>query len=304
MVIIVFSLLSGLILFLLGMNLIKTGLESLTLNKVKAVIAKFTATPFKGMITGTVGTFVIQSSSAVTVITISLVNSGLMSLKQAIGIVLGTNIGTCFTALLFTFDILNYYPILALVGLLLIITKDHVLKYSGVTIIGFSLVFWGLNVLQQGFLPLKEHESAIILLTKMGENYLTGIVAGTIFTALIQSSSAVTGVVIALALQDLITLPGAIAIILGSNVGTCITALLASITATKNAKRVAYAHVLLNLLGVALIYPFITPFAKLLAVTALSLPAQIAWGQIIFNLGSSLLALPFTNVFANLLKKI
>ncbi|MBS4024292.1 MAG: Na/Pi cotransporter family protein [Clostridia bacterium] len=303
MISILFSFLAGVVLFLLGMNLIKTGLESLTSHKVIQLISKLTATPLKAMLTGTAATFFIQSSSAVTVITISLVNSGLMTLGQAVGIVLGTNMGTSFTALLFTFDILEYYPLLATAGLLMLLPQNQTIKFSGITLIGFSMVFWGLITLQQAFLPLKESETAISLLAVMGENHLTGIIAGTIFTALIQSSSATTGIIIALALQDMITLPGAIALILGSNVGTCITALIVSITAIKSAKRVAYAHILLNMFGVILFFPFITSFSNLMFLFSASLPAQVAWSQITFNVISSMIVLPFTKSFAKLLLK-
>ncbi|MDW7674593.1 MAG: Na/Pi symporter [Bacillota bacterium] len=300
-VLIYFSL--GLFLFILGMHLIKSGLEAIALKNAKKIISKFTNTPLSGMITGTFVTFFIQSSSAVSVITISLVNSSLMTLQQAVGVILGTNIGTCITALLFTFDILDYYPFIGAGGLLLTLIKNMKIRLFGVTIIGFSLVFAGLITMQQGFLPLKDSLTVISLLAKTGNNYLSGVAAGAIFTALIQSSSVVTGIIIALAMQDLLPLPGAIALILGSNIGTCFTAIVASITATKNAKRVAYAHVILNVFGVIIFLPFIQPFSLLLQLISPLLVTQVAMAQIIFNVSSSFLALPFTNKFTNFLMK-
>lgn len=255
------------------------------------------------MITGTITTFLIQSSSAVTVITISLVNSGLMNLTQAIGIVLGTNIGTCITALLFTFDILKFYPSFLIIGFLMQLFKIKKIKFTGIAIGGFGLVFAGLISIQQCLLPLQESKLAISLLADMGKFPLTGIVAGAIFTAIIQSSSAVTGIIIALSLQGMISLAGGIALVLGSNIGTCVTAILASLTTNKNAKRVAYAHVFLNLFGVIIFYPFISWFAAFLTYLTPILAVQIVWGQILFNVISSLVALPFAKWFAKLITK-
>ncbi len=290
--------------FLLGLFLVKLGLEAFALSRVKAMISQFTSTPAKGMLTGAATTFLIQSSSAVTVITISLVNSGLMTLHQAIGIVLGTNIGTCITAFFFTFDILSYFPGLVLLGILFMLVPKITFRNVGITLVGFGIVFASLLAIQYSLIPLKHSPQTLYLIQTMGEDPASAILAGAIFTALIQSSSAVTGIVIALALQGLISLEGGIGIILGSNIGTCITAILASITANRTAKQVAFAHVLLNILGVIIIFPFIRSFTMLVESITPYLAAQIAWAQFIFNLLSSLIALPFAKKFANLLEKI
>ncbi|MBC8399879.1 MAG: Na/Pi cotransporter family protein, partial [Candidatus Marinimicrobia bacterium] len=256
----------------------------------------------------------IQSSSATTVMLVSFVHAGLMTFVQALGVILGSNIGTTVTAQIIAFKITDYALLMVAIGIALYLfgrRDSH--KYYGEVILGFGLLFLGMSLMSKAMYPLREYQPFIDILKSL-ENPLLGILAGALFTALVQSSSAFTGIVIVLAIEGVLTLEAGIPLIFGANVGTCITAGLASITASREARRVALAHVLFNLAGVLIFLPFIDPFADF--VRSLSpggaagadlgavVPRQIANAHTIFNIAAAVIFLPIAGLFAKLINRL
>lgn len=296
---------AGVALLLFGMRFMKDGLEKAAKTRIRKAIQTLTKTPLIGFITGTVITALVQSSTAVTVITIGFVNAGVLRFQQAVGIVLGTNVGTCITAQMISFKLEEIaLPAIGLGSLMMLVPTRKSIQHIGRSIVGFGVAFLGINIMSDSLEPLKHSHEFINLLGKVSANSLLGVIAGTLFTALIHSSATTTGVVIALSRIGLIDLTTAIAIILGSNIGTCITGVLAAIGTPAGAKQVAVAHVLLNVIGVALMLPFISPFADFVSTTASSLPRQIANAHTFFNIFSSLAVLPFSRQFAALVQRV
>lgn len=293
----------GLALLLKGLQIMRGGLERAAHSRMRRALAALTKSPAAALLTGAVVTALVQSSTAITVLAIGFVNAGMMGLVQAIGIILGANIGTCMTAQMLSFN-LNTLAVPAIaMGLACLARgkKRTAYKYAGQSLIGFGMVFTGLELISSSFAPLRHSAWFAALLSSLDGKPLLAVLAGTVFTGLIHSSATTTGVVMALARQGLLDLPSAIAVVLGSNIGTCITAVLASIGGTATGKRVALAHVLLNLGGVAAFMPLLQPFSALAQWTDPSLPRQIANAQTIFNVTSSLAVLPFIYGFARLL---
>lgn len=296
---------AGVALLLFGMRFMRDGLERAAQTRIRRALQTLTKTPLIGFITGTILTALVQSSTAVTVITIGFVNAGVLSFYQAVGIVLGTNVGTCITAQMISFKLEQIaLPAIGLGALLMVISKRKSLRDIGQSIVGFGVVFLGINTMSDALEPLKNSQTFIDLLGKVSANSLLGVIAGTIFTALIHSSATTTGVVIALSRHGLIDLPTSIAIILGSNIGTCITGVLAAIGTPPRAKQVAASHVLLNVIGAVMVMPFIHPFADFILGTADTLPRQIANAHTFFNVFSSIAVLPFARHFTSLVQRI
>lgn len=287
----------GLLLFLLGLYILKIGLEEIATFNLKKIIANFTSTPIKGCLTGTILTMFLQSSSAVSVITIGLVDTGLMTFRQAFGVILGTNIGTTITGQIMAFRLESLGIPLIFLGLISLIFKKN-LRSIGLNLCGLGLIFLGMDIMGMAFSfvmgnPLVKH--LLILTTR---SHLLAVLFGIIFTAIIQSSSAMTGIVLVLAKNGHLDLITATAIILGSNIGTCFTAVLASLGANTAGKRVAAAHVVLNLVGVLLFYPVLEQFTTFMTLTSSNLPRQIAHTHTVFNVISSAAILPFAGLFA------
>ncbi len=296
---------AGVALLLFGMQFLKGGLENVARDRMRQALRTLTRTPLVGFLTGTLITAVVQSSTAVTVITIGFVNAGVINFNQAVGIILGTNVGTCITAQMISFKLEEFaLPAIGLGALLMVLPRRKSFRYLGQSIVGFGVVFLGIGTMSDSLEPLKHSQTFISLLGRVSSNALFGVLAGAVFTALIHSSATTAGVVMALSHQGLIDLTTAIAIILGSNIGTCITGVLAAIGTPAGAKQVAAAHVLLNVIGVAIILPFIHPFTALVETTAPALPRQIANAHTIFNVFSSVAILPFSGCFAALVRKI
>lgn len=296
---------AGVALLLFGMRFMREGLENAAKQRMRQALATLTKTPLIGFLTGTVMTALVQSSTAITVITIGFVNAGVINFSQAVGIVLGTNVGTCITAQMISFSLEDIsLPAIGLGSLMMVWSGRPAVRYLGQSIVGFGVVFLGIGTMSDSLEPLKNSLTFIQLLGQVSTNTLLGVLAGTLFTALIHSSATTTGVVIALSRQGLIDLPTAIAIIFGSNIGTCITGVMAAIGTPPGARQVAAAHVLLNVIGVIIFLPFIGPFANLVGATASTLPRQIANAHTLFNAISSLAVLPFSRQFANLVRRI
>lgn len=296
---------AGVALLLFGMQFMKAGLENMARRRMRGILQALTRSPLTGALAGTVITALVQSSTAVTVITIGLVNAGILSFYQSVGIILGTNIGTTVTAQLISFRFEDLaLPAIGLGAIIMTWSRNKGWRYLGQTLVGFGVVFFGIATMSQALTPLKDSPVFIRTLSAMSTSPLLGVLAGTIFTALIHSSSTTTGVVIALSHQGIISLPAAIAIIFGSNIGTCITGIIACIGSSTGAKQVAVSHVMLNVIGVALFLPFLTPFSDMIARTDPVLARQTANAHTVFNIVSSAAVLPFAKQFAGLVTLI
>jgi len=306
------TLLGGLAVFLYGMEQMAEALKKVAGDSMKQVLRRLTNSRIMGLITGAFVTAIIQSSSVTTVMLVGFVTAGLMSLSQAIGVILGADIGTTITAQIVAFKVTKYALLLVAVGFGLIFMgkQDHVKQY-GHLVMGLGLIFFGMGIMSEGMQPLRSYEPFIQLMQNVS-NPVIGILVATLFTALVQSSSATMGVVIAMALQGLISLEAGIALALGANIGTCATAGLAAIGKPREAVRVAVAHVSFKVVGVLLIAPFIPYLAELVReispVAASGLvgmdklaaetPRQIANAHTIFNVGIAVLFLPMASLFA------
>jgi len=299
----------GLALFLYGMELLSDGLTQASGSRIRRILNTFTKNRFAAFLTGTVSTTVVQSSSAVSVMTISLVEANLLKYKQTFGILLGAGIGTTITAQIIAFKITDYSLIIIALGFFLrILSNKEVLKFTGSAIMGFGLLFYGLSIMSDAMVPLRTNENFINILLKLENPYL-GILIGLFFTAIIQSSSAFIGILIVLASQGLITLDAAVPLLLGSNIGTSATAILASIQAGYEAKRVAVTFFLIKLIGVLLIVWWIPAFITLVkslsnTLDSTLLSRQIANAHTLFNVGVSVLLLPFSESISNLIIRL
>lgn len=312
----VLALLGGLAMFLFGMNTMGDGLEKLSGGRLERMLEKMTSNTFKGFLLGAGVTAVIQSSSATTVMVVGFVNSGIMKLRQVIGIIMGANVGTTVTAWLlsltgvegdsFAMQMLkpiNFSPILAMIGIaLMMFTSKPKNKDIGSILVGFAVLMYGMEAMSGAVKPLAEMPEFTSLLT-MFANPLFGILAGALLTAVIQSSSASVGILQALSSTGAISFATAIPIVMGQNIGTCITALLSCIGAKKNAKRAAFVHLYFNIIGtiaILAIFYGINAIVNFDFLTQIVGPAEIAIIHTVFNLAATTLLLPF----ARLLEKL
>lgn len=303
----VLALLGGLALFLYGMQMMSTGLEAAAGNRMKSILEKLTSNRVKGVLVGAAITAVIQSSSATTVMVVGFVNSGLMTLKQAVWVIMGANIGTTITGQLIALDIGAIAPLFAIagVGAIMFIKSEKVHHISSI-FAGLGILFMGMDMMGAAMSPLKESEAFISLMTKF-DNPLLGILVGALFTAVIQSSSASVGILQALASTGMIPLSSAVFVLFGQNIGTCITAVLASIGMKVNAKRTSVIHLLFNIIGTVLftVICLVTPYVTWIeAMTPGDPVAQIANAHTVFNIVTTLLLLPFGTHMANIAVRI
>ena len=303
----VLALLGGLALFLYGMQMMSTGLEAAAGNRMKSILEKLTSNRIKGVLVGAAITAVIQSSSATTVMVVGFVNSGLMTLKQAVWVIMGANIGTTITGQLIALDIGAIAPLFAIagVGAIMFIKSEKVHHISSI-FAGLGILFMGMDMMGAAMSPLKESEAFISLMTKF-DNPLLGILVGALFTAVIQSSSASVGILQALASTGMIPLSSAVFVLFGQNIGTCITAVLASIGMKVNAKRTTVIHLLFNIIGAVLftVICLVTPYVTWIeAMTPGDPVAQIANAHTVFNIVTTLLLLTFGTHMANIAVRI
>ncbi|NLW09113.1 MAG: Na/Pi cotransporter family protein [Firmicutes bacterium] len=323
---IIFGVAGGLALFIYGMNLMGEGLKKTAGDRMRSILASVTRNPLMAVGVGALVTAIIQSSSATTVMTIGFVNARLMTLTQAIGIIIGANIGTTITAQLIAFKIGDIaYPIAAIGFILFFFGRRKQLKYLGQVVFGFGVLFIGLNTMSQVLKPLADNPIFIQWMTQLGENRLLGVLIGTVMTMVVQSSSATIGVLQSLASQPvvdgetvraLIPLTTAVPILLGDNIGTTITAILASIGSNRTAKRAALSHSLFNIFGTLvclLVFPLFIAFVyqisprpqPALGITEVHvIKRQIANAHTFFNVLNALLWLPFTRVLAAIVTKL
>jgi phosphate:Na+ symporter len=301
----VFGIVGGLALFLYGIGLMGTGLQKIAGERMRRILGLLTRSPWTGTLIGAGVTAIIQSSSATTVMVIGFVNAGLMTLTQAIGVIFGANIGTTVTAQLLAFKITRYaLPILAVGFAIQFISKKDIYKYFGHFLLGFGILFVGLSMMTQVTRPLVTNEAVRQAFIRYSGNPLLGVLTGMIVTFIVQSSSATVGLVLALASVGLISLNGAIPLILGDNIGTTVTALIASLGVGRSAKRAAVAHLLFNVLGTVIVLALLPFYLRVVVHTATDVARQVANAHTLFNVINALIFLPFTGLYAKLIRLI
>ena len=313
----IIALLGGLALFLFGLEQMTAALKAVAGDRLRFVLSRLTVNRFAGVATGALVTAVIQSSSVTTVLVVSFISSGVMSLSQAVGVILGANIGTTVTAQIIAFKVtkLSIAMIAAGFGLTFFSRRGN-LRQHGSGMMGLGLVFLGMSMMGEAMQPLREYPPFVGWMVRM-ENPVLGILAGAAFTALVQSSSATTGIIIAMASQGLLTLPAGIALAFGANIGTCVTALLAAIGKPREAVRATVVHLLFNTIGVLVWLAFIDDLARFVVWLspqapglsgmdrlAADAPRQIANAHTLFNVANTLLFLPFAGLLAVLVERL
>jgi phosphate:Na+ symporter len=309
------KLVGGLALFLFGMEQMADALKAVAGERMKVVLARLTNNRFMGALTGAFVTAIIQSSSVTTVLVVGFISAGLMSMAQSIGIIMGANIGTTITAQIVAFKVTKIaLPMIAVGFSMLFFSNKEKIKQYGAMLMGLGLIFFGMSVMSEAMKPLRTFQPFLDLMVSM-ETPLIGILVAAAFTGLIQSSSATTGIVIVMASQGFITLPAGIALAFGANIGTCVTALLASIGKSREALRASLVHVLFNVFGVLLWVAFINHLAQFVTwfspvheglsgieKLGAETPRQIANAHTVFNVANTLIFIGLTGQFARLVE--
>lgn len=305
----IFVFIGGLGIFLFGIKSMGDGLQKSAGDKLRDILDKFTTNPIMGVIAGMFVTVLIQSSSATTVITVGLVSAGFMNLRQAIGVIMGANIGTTVTAFIIGIDVGAFaLPILAIGSFLLFFFKNKKLHYFGQVLFGFGALFYGLELMSEGMKPLRDLQAFHDLTISMSDHSVLGVLVGTIFTVLVQSSSATIGILQGMYADGLLDIHAALPVLFGDNIGTTITAVLASLGASVAAKRAAAVHVLFNIIGATIfliILPLFTNFMLYIAdIFNLNPKMTIAFAHGTFNVTNTLIQLPFIGVLAFIVTKL
>ncbi len=307
----------GLALFLFGMEQMAEALKAAAGERMRIILARLTSNRLMGAATGAFVTAVIQSSSVTTVLVVGFITAGLMSMSQSIGVIMGANIGTTITAQIVAFKVTKAaLPMIAAGFGMLFIAKQEKIKHYGALLMGLGMIFFGMSVMSEAMTPLRSYQPFLNLMTSM-ENPIVGILVAAAFTGLVQSSSATTGIVIVMASQGFVTLPAGIALALGANIGSCVTAILASIGKPREAVRAAMAHVLFNVFGVLLwigLIPYLAQFVTVFSPThanlsgidrlAAEVPRQIANAHTAFNIANTLIFIGFAGQLARLVERL
>ena len=298
----VFQVLGGVGLFLYGIKLMSEALQFAAGDRMRQLIGSLTKTPVRGVIIGAVVAMLIQSSSGTTVMTVSFVHAGLMSLEQAIGVIMGANIGTTITAQIVAFKIKNFaLPVLGLGVLFVFLGTSKRQRYLGNGLVGFGLLFLGMQTMEASVSFLNDQKEIFVAFSR---NPLLGLLAGTVVTMIVQASSATIGLTMALASQGLLGLEAALPILLGDNIGTTITAVLASLGSNRSAKQAAAAHVFFNVIGAFIFLSAFPLYFRIVSATSNDIGRQIANAHTIFNVTNTLLFIPFVKPYAWLIRKI
>lgn len=306
---ILFEFVGGLGIFLLGIKFMGDGLQQSAGDRLRDILDRFTSNPFLGVLAGIIVTVLIQSSSGTTVLTVGLVNAGFMTLRQAIGVIMGANIGTTVTAFIIGLDIGEYsLPIIAIGCFLLFFFKNQKVNAIGQTIFGFGALFFGLGLMSNGMAPLRELESFAELTLSMSARPVLGVVIGTVFTMIVQSSSATIGILQGLFSEGAIDLIASIPVLIGDNLGTTVTAVLAAIGASVAAKRAALTHVIFNLIGAIIFMILLDPFTSYIAFIQaqfnINPEMTLAFAHGNYNLVNTVIQFPFIGVLAWIVTKM
>lgn len=295
----VVQILGGLALFLFGIRLLSGGMEKLAGDQIQKWLDRVTNGRLKSAAFGAVSTAILQSSGLLMVTMIGLINANLMTVAQSIGVMLGQEIGTTLTAQVVAFDIGYYRLILVIVGIVLIeFFPHHDWKKFGEILMGLGVIFVGMSYMSAALDSLTKIGWVSSLLIEMGQHPFVGVLAGLVMTSITQSSTAVTSMTVAMGISQVINLPGAIGIILGANIGSCITGLIAAMRLSRPARQASISQILINVVGVLIFLPFIAPYSNLIEITSHELPRQIANAHSIFNVVVSALFFPFVEQVA------
>jgi phosphate:Na+ symporter len=311
------GLFGGLALFLFGIDQMSTGLKAVAGERMATMLGTMTKNRFIGAITGAFVTAILNSSSVTTVLVVGFITAGIMTLSQSIGVIMGANIGSTMTAQIVAFNVTQYAMLPIAIGFgMIFFGKTEQMKHGGAMLFGLGLLFGGMGVMSDAMYPLRTYPPFLELMTKL-ENPILGILVGAVFTGLVQSSAATTGIAIVMASEGLMSLPAGIGLALGANIGTCVTAVLASIGKPVPARQAAAAHIVFNILGVLIWLPFIDQLAQLATMIspahtelagaarmAEEVPRQIANAHTIFNVANTLLFISFTGALARLVQKL
>ena len=295
----------GVGLFLYGMGKMGEGLQKAAGDKMRRILEVLTVNPLASVTAGVVVTAVIQSSAATTVMCVSFVNAGLMKLEQAIGVIMGANIGTTITAQLVAFNLERIaLPAIAIGMVFMLLGRRRSVKGFADFLVGFGMLFLGITIVGNALEPLKHYEPFLNLMLLGEKHPLIGILVGIVATVILQSSSALTGLLVTMASRGIITLSAAVPILLGSNIGTTSTALISSIGTSLTARRTAMAHFLFNVVGTLILLPILHPFENVIAMSSVEASRQIANAHTMFNVITTIVLLPFINRFASLVCKV
>ena len=305
----IFYFLGGLGIFLFGIKFLGDNLQKIAGDGLRNMLDRFTTNPIKGMLAGIFVTILLQTSTGTTVLTIGLVNAGFMTLRQAIGVIIGANIGTTATAFIIGINISEYaLPIVALGSFMIFFLKSEKIRNVGRAVLGFGALFLGLNFMSDGLYPLRDAQVFQDLTVSMSNNPLLGVLIGTAFTVAVQSSSAAIGLLQTLFAQGAMSLDAALPVLFGDNIGTTITAVLAALGASITAKRAALVHVIFNVIGTIIVLILLSPFTALVQFLQgrldLNPEMTIAFAHGIFNISNALIQLPFVAVLAWIVVKV
>lgn len=304
-----FTFFGGLGIFLFSIKYMGDALQKAAGDKLRGILDRFTTNPFMGVLVGIAVTVLIQSSSGTTVIVVGLVSAGFMTLRQAIGVIMGANIGTTITAFIIGLDVGAYaLPIMALGALLIFFFKKNQIQNMGQVIFGFGGLFFGLELMSDGMKPLRESASFIDLTISLSDMPILGVVVGTVFTLIVQSSSATVAILQGLYAENILTLGASLPVLFGDNIGTTITAVLAALGASIAAKRAAAVHVLFNVLGTIIFMILLTPFTMyvewIAGVLNLEPKMQIAFAHGTFNVLNTIIQFPLIGAWAYLVTRV
>jgi phosphate:Na+ symporter len=301
---VLFSLLGGTALLLYGIRLVGEGLQRAAGTRLRHILSTLTGNRVKALLVGAGVTAVVQSSSATTVMLVGFASAGLLTLRETIGVILGADVGTTVTVQLLAFDLLDLAPLLVFAGWVLYVGGRGTVRYVGQAVLGFGFLFLGMKIIHDGTAPLAANALFADLLRALTDQPLLLVLISAVFTAIVRSSAAVIGLALSLASAGLMPLEGAIPIIFGANVGTVGTAVLAAVGQNVEARRVAAAHAAFKVVGVAIFFPFIGPFAALVRMTGPDVERQIANAHTIFNVALAIVFLPFAGIAADLITRL
>ena len=302
----IIGLIGGIGLFLYGMKVMGDGLENAAGDKLKSILEKVTSNSVMAVLIGAAVTAIIQASGATTVMVVGFVNAGLMNLYQAAGVIMGANIGTTVTALIVSFKFQTIAPLFVGIGVAIVyIAKSKKNREIGNIILGFGILFVGMGIMSDSMLPLKTSETFKNIMLMISGNWFLGLLLGMVITALVQSSSVVTGVLIALTTTGAIDMGIALPVIFGCNIGTCITAILSSIGTNKTARKAALIHLLFNVIGTIIFIPLMGVLTNIVVyLSPVDIKRQIAFSHIIFNVSNTIIMLPFIKYLVAIANKL